>query len=73
MKVTNRQAEALPSNLTTDELGKAMSQLDLSSVPPNKRQAAVMDHLMRVMADAIHDKDKAQEIHLSRIRHQRGL
>ena len=73
MKVTNRQAEALPSNLTTDELGKAMSQLDLSSVPPNKRQAAVIEHLMRVMADAIHDKAKAQEIHLSRILHQRGL
>ena len=73
MKISNRQAEALPSNLTTDELGKAMSQLDLSSVPTNKRQAAVMDHLMRVMADAIHDKDKAQEIHLSRILRQRGL
>ena len=67
MKISNRQAEALPSNLTTDELGKAMSQLDLSSVPPNKRQAAVMDHLMRVMADAVHDKQKAQEIHISRI------
>ena len=73
MKISNRQAEALPSNLTTDELGKAMAQLDLSSVPPNKHQAAVMDHLMRVMADAIHDKDKAQEIHLSRILRQRGL
>ena len=73
MKISNRQAEALPSNLTTDELGKAMAQLDLSSVPPNKRQAAVMDHLMRVMADAIHDKDKAQESHLSRILRQRGL
>ena len=73
MKISNRQAEALPSNLTTDELGKAMAQLDLSFVPPNKRQAAVMDHLMRVMADAIHDKDKAQEIHLSRILRQRGL
>ena len=73
MKISNRQAEALPSNLTTDELGKAMAQLDLSSVPLNKRQAAVMDHLMRVMADAIHDKDKAQEIHLSRILRQRGL
>lgn len=73
MKISNRQAEALPSNLTTDELGKAMAQLDLSSVPPSKRQAAVMDHLMRVMADAIHDKDKAQEIHLSRMLRQRGL
>ena len=33
MKISNRQAEALPSNLTTDQLGKAMSQLDLSSIP----------------------------------------
>ena len=73
MKITNRQAEALDSNMTTSELGKAMSQVDLSAVPPHKRKSAIMDHFMRVMADAIHDKDKAQEIHVSRILRQRGL
>ena len=73
MKITNRQAEALDSNMTTAELGQAMSQVNLSAVPPHKRKAAIMDHFMRVMADAIHDKDKAQEIHVSRILRQRGL
>lgn len=73
MKITNRQAEALPSNMTTAELGKAMSQLSFDGVPANKRKAAVMDHFMRVMADAIFDKDKAQEIHISRILRQRGM
>jgi hypothetical protein len=67
MTVQNKQAEALDSNLTTHELGQAMSQLDLSSVPPHKRHKAVMDHLMRIMADAIYDKDKALEVHISRI------
>ena len=67
MKITNRQADALDSNLTTEEFGKAMGEIDLQSIPPHKRQKAVMDHLMKIMADAIQDKDKAQEIHISRI------
>lgn len=73
MKVTNRQGDALHSNMTTDELGKAMAQVDLSAVPPHKRKAAIMDHFMHVMADAIFDKNKAQEIHMSRILRRRGL
>ena len=28
---------------------------------------AIKDHLMRVMADTIKDKEKAQEIHISRL------
>lgn len=73
MKVNNKQADALDSNLTTLELGQAMSQLDLSSVPPHKRPKAVMDHFMRIMADAIHDKDKALEVHISRILHNKSF
>lgn len=67
MKINNKQADALESNLTTDELGKAMDQLDLSTVPPHKRASAVMDHLMHIMAKSILDKEKANEIHISRL------
>jgi hypothetical protein len=67
MKINNKQADALESNMTTEELGQAMNQLDLSSVPPHKRKSAVMDHLMRIMAQSILDKEKANEIHVSRL------
>ena len=73
MLIRNRQRDTLPSNLTTEQLGQAMSQLDLSGVPPEKRPAAIRDHLMRIMADSIHDKQTAFEIHASRLlRRQRS-
>ena len=72
MKITNKQADALESNLTTTEFGKAMSELDLESIPEHKRKKAVMDRLMQIMAKSIKDKFKAQEIHISRILRNRG-
>lgn len=72
MKITNRQRSALPSSLTPEQLGQAMSQLDLSAIPPHKRHQAVMDHFMRVMADSIHDQQSAHEIHISRLLHAKG-
>ncbi|NBQ50126.1 MAG: hypothetical protein EBV86_07305 [Marivivens sp.] len=71
MKIVNRRKDALESNMTTEDLGKAMAQLDLSNVPDHRKSEAVMDHLMKIMADAIYDKDKAQEIHISRILRRR--
>lgn len=70
MHVRNRQAEALTSSITPTELGQAMQQLDLTSIPPHRRKDAIRDHLMRIMADTIHDKQKAFEIHASRILRQ---
>ena len=67
MKVSNKQAEAIPSRMNIQEFGDAMKQLDLSSVPKHKHSQAIMDHLMRIMADSITDREKAQEIHISRI------
>lgn len=71
MKIKNTQAEALPSNITPQELGKAMAQLDLSSIPEHRRSEAIMDHLMRIMADSIQDQKEAQIIHMSRIMRQK--
>lgn len=67
MKIKNQQADALPSNMTTHEFGEAMSKLDLASIPMHKRKSALMDRLMQIMANAIIDKEKAHEIHISRI------
>jgi len=71
MKIKNQVADALPSNITTAEFGKAMAQLNLDGIPEHKRAEAIRDHLMRIMADSIIDKQKSQEIHISRILRQR--
>jgi len=70
MLVHNREKSRLTSNITPVELAKAMSQLDLSAVPEDKVPDAIRDHLMRIMADSIHDKSIAFEIHASRLLRQ---
>lgn len=67
MKIKNNEGDALESNITLAEFGSAMKQLNLADVPPHKRAEAIQDHLMKIMADTISDKEKAQEIHISRI------
>jgi len=67
MVVRNLQKDALAASLTPSSLGRAMAQLDLSSVPSEKRKAALMDHLMRIMADTIHDRSAAAEITAARL------
>lgn len=67
MKISNKQADAIPSRMSIHEFGNAMKQLDLSSVPKHKHSQAIMDHLMGIMADSITDREKAQEIHISRL------
>ena len=53
MKIVNRQAEAIPSKISVEEFGKAMKQLDLSSVPPEKKADAIKDHLMGIVSENI--------------------
>lgn len=69
MTVRNREAERLETNTDIHEFGRAMAQLNLDNVPPEKRNQAIMDHLMRVMAGTINDREKAHEIEVSRILH----
>ena len=67
MKIKNQEADALETNITIHDFGKAMAQLNLDGVPEHNRPKAIMDHLMRVMADTIKDKEQAQVIHISRL------
>jgi len=67
LKVTNNQAEALETNITLAEFGTAMSQINLDGVPEHRKSDAIRDHLAKVMAEALRDKEKAQELHISRI------
>lgn len=76
MTVINRQATALPSTLTPHEFGKAMAQLDLSGVPPEKRASAIMDHLARIMGQSLQNPADAalmREARLLHIRKRIGL
>ena len=70
MTVFNREAErkrnAIPSILTIHDLGKAMAQLDLSGVPPDKRYLAIREHLGRIMHETTPDKTKTSPLILPR-------
>ena len=68
MKVTKPSYS--PASISLVNLGKAMSQLDLTSIPPHKRPSAIFDHLMLIMQDTLHDRTLAQEIRVShKIKH----
>ena len=71
MAVVNRQKEnrekALPARITENELGKAMSQLDLSSVPPHKRGLAIRAHLLSIMGTTITDRALGRDIIAQRL------
>lgn len=67
MKITNRQAQAHPANITTHELGQAMAQLDLASIPPEKRTKAVMEHLGKIMASTIQSPHVRAELTAARL------
>lgn len=69
MQVINRQKDAFTASLTLQDFGKAMAQLDLSSVPKEKRAHAVMDHLMKIEAATIHNREAAMEITAARLMH----
>lgn len=62
MIIKNQQKDALPSSMTLQEFGKAMSALDLQSIPPERRKAALMDHLAKIMIQKIHDRQTAADI-----------
>lgn len=65
--IKNHEKDRLPSNMTLQDFAKAMSQLDLDSIPQHKRHAAVLEHLMRIMENEINDRSLAKEIKYSRM------
>ena len=59
--------------MTTEELGKAMSQLNLNEIPAHRRAEAIRDNLDRIAADVIHDREKASEIRSGLILKSAGI
>jgi len=65
--IKNHEKDRLPSNISLQDFAKAMRQLDLGPIPKEKRYAAVIEHLMRIMENEINDRSLAKEIKYSRI------
>tara|TARA_Y100000310_G_scaffold115501_1_gene114073 strand:- start:1947 stop:2216 length:270 start_codon:yes stop_codon:yes gene_type:complete len=65
--VTNWEKDRIKSNIGIVDFAKAMQQMDRTGIPKDKMAQATIDHLMRVIADNISDKEKADEIMWSRV------
>ena len=65
--VTNWEKDRIKSKIGVIDFAKAMHQMDRSSIPKDKMVQATIDHLMRVIADNIDDKEKADEIMWSKV------
>ena len=65
MLIKNQQKDAIPSTLSLAEFAHAMKQVDLSTVPAEKRSAAIFDHFMSVMANNVTDVETKYEILIS--------
>lgn len=71
--IRNRQAEAIPSNITVVDFGRAMSKLTLDGIPPHKRAGAIMDHLGRIMSETATDPAARTDLLCARLlRGKRG-
>lgn len=66
MTVRNLEAERLPSSISPEQFAQAMAALDLRAIAPERRKAALMDHLMRIQAATIHDRETAAVIDATR-------
>lgn len=73
MIIKNTQKDALPSSMTLQEFGQAMSALDLSSIPPHGRKQAVLDHLAKIMIQKIHDRPMAADLSAAYLMRKRNV
>jgi len=56
-------SKAHTTTLSPDQLGKLMSQKEFASISdPDKRKMAVINHMVSVMTDHMHDRTTATEI-----------
>lgn len=67
--IINWQKVAHKAGMTLEGFGAAMAQLDLASVPEEKRGQAIMDHMMRIAGETILDPTVAKEVRILRFMH----
>lgn len=71
MKISKRADDAIPSTISLHDFGRAMAQLDLATVPPHKRAAAIIDHLARIQSETMVEPNHREAIALARSLHQK--
>jgi predicted DCC family thiol-disulfide oxidoreductase YuxK len=67
MKIKNRHADAIPAHITPEQFAKAISQLDLASIPPDKRRLALTEHIGRIMSETVADLDTRRHLQETRL------
>lgn len=68
--IINKQANGIPTKISLHQFASAMSQLDLTNVPEHSRQAAVMDHLTKVMIVSTTDPGVSSDLTSALLRKQ---
>ena len=63
MKDVNKQKDRIQTTCTPQELGRAISAIDLSSIPPENRKAAITERMMEVMLATTEDVDERRKEH----------
>lgn len=73
MTMTVKKREYLDSKMTLDQLGKAMSELDLANIPERNKPKAIREHLTKIMAETILDPDKRAELEVAAFKIRNNL
>ena len=71
MLIKNHRKDAIQSKITLEQFASAMKQINLDNVPPEKRKAAVLDHIFTIMADTVVDSGLKYEIKSSQLLRKR--
>jgi hypothetical protein len=63
---------SLDSTLTPEQFGALMKTLDLSTISPENRSRAILDHAMKIMADHLIDRRAATALYSAYLLHQKA-
>ena len=73
MTMTVKKREYLDSKMTLDQLGKAMSELDLANIPERNKGKAIREHLTKIMADTVTDTEAKQKLRYADFRNKHNF
>lgn len=63
----------LESKMTLDQLGKAMSELDLANIPERNKPKAIREHLTKIMAETIVDPNARADLQVAAFKIRNSL
>lgn len=63
----------LESKMTLDQLGKAMSELDLANIPDANKPKAIREHLTKIMAETILDPNARADLQVAAFKIRNNL